>query len=77
MSVLALYQSRFYKDVPGDIPDFRGLFKAPSMRGEDKRPSPDFVKAYMHNGVFKSLKDVIHFYNKRNIAWTSGRRRIS
>jgi cytochrome c peroxidase len=60
--------TRFYKNVPGDIPEFRGLFKAPSMRGTDKRPSPDFVKAYMHNGVFKSLKDVVHFYNKRNIA---------
>ena len=60
--------TRFYKDVPGDIPEFRGLFKAPSMRGEDKRPSPDFVKAYMHNGIFKSLKDVVRFYNKRNIA---------
>jgi cytochrome c peroxidase len=60
--------TRFYKDTPGDIPQFRGLFKAPSMRGTDKRPSPNFVKAYMHNGVFKSLKDVVHFYNKRNIA---------
>ena len=30
--------------------------------------SPDFVKAYMHNGIFKSLKDVIRFYNRRNIA---------
>jgi cytochrome c peroxidase len=28
----------------------------------------------MHNGVFKSLKDVVHFYNKRNIAVdTSGK----
>jgi cytochrome c peroxidase len=44
------------------------------MRGTDKRPSPDFVKAYMHNGVFKNLKDVVHFYNKRNIAVdTSGK----
>jgi cytochrome c peroxidase len=60
--------TRFYKNAPGDIPEFRGLFKTPSMRGTDKRPSPDFVKAYMHNGVFKSLKDVVHFYNKRNIA---------
>ena len=60
--------TRFYKNIPGDIPQFRGLFKAPSMRGTDKRPSPDFVKAYMHNGVFKNLKDVVHFYNKRNIA---------
>src|SRR6202171_5392585 len=60
--------TRFYKSVPGDIREFRGPFKTPSMRGADKRPSPDFVKAYMHNGVFKSLKDVVHFYNKRNIA---------
>ena len=22
----------------------------------------------MHNGVFKSLQEVVHFYNKRNIA---------
>src|SRR5258707_2181885 len=69
--------TRFYKNVPGDIPQFRGLFKAPSMRGTDKRPSPDFVKAYMHNGVFKSLKDVIHFYNKRNIAVDAGGKEIA
>jgi len=60
--------TRFYEKVPGDIPQFRGLFKTPSLRSVDKRPSPDFVKAYLHNGVFKSLKDVVHFYNKRNIA---------
>src|SRR5258708_32147974 len=33
--------TRFYKDVPGDIPAFRGLSKTPSMHGVDKRPSPD------------------------------------
>ena len=38
------------------------------MRNSDKRPYPTFVKAYMHNGVFKSLQEVVHFYNKRNIA---------
>lgn len=58
----------FMNQAPGDIPDFRGLFKAPSVRNVDKRPSPGFVKAYMHNGVFKSLEQVVHFYNKRNIA---------
>jgi cytochrome c peroxidase len=58
----------FMSSTPGDIPDFRGVFKAPSLRNVDKRPSPDFVKSYMHNGVFKSLADVVHFYNKRNIA---------
>jgi cytochrome c peroxidase len=47
------------------------------MRGTDKRPSPDFVKAYMHNGIFKSLKDVVHFYNKRNIAVNANGKEIA
>jgi cytochrome c peroxidase len=58
--------TRFYKTVPGDVSQFRGLFKTPSVRDADKRPNPAFVKAYMHNGVFKSLQEVVHFYNKRN-----------
>lgn len=58
----------FYNDTPGDIETFRGLFKAPSLRNVDRRPSAGFVKSYMHNGVFKSLEEVVHFYNKRNIA---------
>jgi cytochrome c peroxidase len=60
--------TRFYNKVPGDIAQFRGLFKTPSVRDVDKRPYPEFVKAYMHNGVFKSLQEVVRFYNKRNIA---------
>jgi len=31
-----------------------------------KRPSSDFVKAYGHNGYFKSLKAIVHFYNTRD-----------
>jgi len=31
------------------------------------RPTPSFVKAYMHNGYFKSLKEVVHFYNTRDV----------
>jgi cytochrome c peroxidase len=31
------------------------------------RPTPEFVKAYMHNGYFKSLKEVVHFYNTRDV----------
>jgi cytochrome c peroxidase len=58
----------FMNSTPGDIAMFRGLFKAPSVRNVDQRPNPTFIKAYMHNGVFKSLKEVVHFYNKRNIA---------
>jgi cytochrome c peroxidase len=59
---------RFMNASPGDIAEFRGLFKAPSVRNVDKRPGRGFVKAYMHNGIFKSLDQVVHFYNKRNIA---------
>ena len=44
-----------------------GTFKAPTLRNVDKRPFPEFVKSYMHNGYFKSLKDVVHFYNSRNL----------
>src|SRR6516165_12681111 len=29
--------------------------------------SPDFVKAYGHNGYFKSLKSIVHFYNTRDV----------
>ena len=47
---------------------YLGLFKTPSNRDVDLRPSPNFVKAYMHNGVHKSLQAVVHFYNTRNIA---------
>ena len=27
------------------------------------RPRTDFIKAYMHNGYLKSLKEVVHFDN--------------
>jgi cytochrome c peroxidase len=60
--------TRFFHKTPGDILQFRGLFKNPSVRNSDKRPYPTFVRAYMHNGVFKSLEQVVNFYNKRNIA---------
>jgi cytochrome c peroxidase len=45
---------------------FVGKYKTPTLRNVDKRPNPDFVKAYMHNGYLKSLKEVVHFYNTRD-----------
>jgi cytochrome c peroxidase len=45
-----------------------GKHKVPTLRNVDLRPRPDFPKAYMHNGAFKSLKDVVHFYNTRDVA---------
>ncbi len=43
-----------------------GKHKVPTLRNVDKRPNPNFVKAYMHNGYFKTLKQVVHFYNTRD-----------
>jgi len=45
---------------------FQGRFKVPTLRDVDQRPRPDFVRAYMHNGYLKSLKEVVHFYNTRD-----------
>ena len=44
-----------------------GKFKVPSLRNVDLRPSDDFVKAYGHNGFFKSLEDIVHFYAWRGM----------
>lgn len=44
-----------------------GKMKVPTLRNVDKRPYPGFVKAYAHNGFFKSLKDIVHFYNTRDV----------
>jgi cytochrome c peroxidase len=49
-----------------------GTFKAPSLRNVDKRPAGNFIKAYMHNGYFKSLSQVVHFYNTRNLTTQPG-----
>lgn len=48
-------------------PKFDAKFQVPTLRNVDMRPTPDFVKAYMHNGYFKSLKEVVHFYNTRDV----------
>lgn len=44
-----------------------GHFKTPPLVNIDKREKPGFVKAYMHNGYFKSLKRLVHFYNTRDV----------
>ncbi|MGB1126556.1 MAG: hypothetical protein ACPG4Q_15245, partial [Phycisphaeraceae bacterium] len=44
-----------------------GKHKVPTLRNIDKRPSKDFVRAYGHNGVFKSLEEIVHFYNTREV----------
>ena len=43
-----------------------GKQKVPTLRNVDKRTDEWFVKAYGHNGYFKSLKGIVHFYNTRD-----------
>jgi len=47
--------------------DNRGKHKVPTLRNVGKAPGKKFPKAFMHNGVFKSLKEVVHFYNTRDV----------
>jgi cytochrome c peroxidase len=44
-----------------------GKHKVPTLRNVDLRPDEDFVKAYGHNGYFKSLEGIVHFYNTRDV----------
>jgi cytochrome c peroxidase len=39
-----------------------GLFRVPTLRNVDLTPP------YMHNGVFKTLYQVVAFYNSRDVA---------
>jgi len=45
-------------------PDFMGAFKTPTLRNVAKGEAN---KRFMHNGVLKSLKEVVHFYNTRDV----------
>src|SRR5450759_599980 len=49
-----------------------GKFKVPTLRNVDMRPSPGFVKAYGHNGYFKSLEEIVYFYNTRDVPGAGG-----
>jgi cytochrome c peroxidase len=42
-----------------------GAFKTPTLRNVAKGEAN---KRFMHNGVLKSLKEVVHFYNTRDVA---------
>ncbi|UCG53505.1 MAG: T9SS type A sorting domain-containing protein [Candidatus Latescibacterota bacterium] len=44
-----------------------GKDTTPRLENVDMPPHEGFPKAYMHNGVLKSLKEVVHFYNTRDV----------
>jgi cytochrome c peroxidase len=59
------YQPQIYEPELGKV-------KVPTLRNVDLRPSDDFVKAYGHNGYFKSLEDIVFFYHWRAMMDGSG-----
>jgi cytochrome c peroxidase len=52
-----------FRHEPGEY----GKQKVPTLRNLDKRGIAGGAKSYMHNGVFKSLEQVVHFYNTRDV----------
>jgi cytochrome c peroxidase len=44
-----------------------GKHKVPTLRNVGKRYGKGYPKAFTHNGYFKSLKSVVHFYNTRDV----------
>ena len=55
-----------FHDVSAAAEENWGKHRTPTLRNVDLRPSPDFTKAYGHNGHFKSLMSILHFYNTRD-----------
>jgi cytochrome c peroxidase len=47
-------------------PSEDGKHKVPTLRNVDRRPVAGAAKAFMHNGYFKTLEQVVHFYNTRD-----------
>jgi cytochrome c peroxidase len=59
-------------EAPGVYEPEMGKVKVPTLRNVDLRPSEDFVKAYGHNGYFKSLDDIVLFYHWRAMMDSGG-----
>jgi cytochrome c peroxidase len=63
----------FLKSLGHPYETERGKFKVPTLRNVDLRVRPHHmvagepVKAYGHNGYFKSPKEIVHFYNTRDV----------
>lgn len=44
-----------------------GRVRTPTLRNVDLRPTPGAEKRFMHNGAFMSLKEVVAYYNTRDV----------
>lgn len=47
--------------------DNMGMHKVPTLRNVGLGLETGLVKAYGHNGYFKSLEEIVHFYNTRDV----------
>jgi cytochrome c peroxidase len=65
--------SHLIEDSSGPIPP--GFFKTPTLRNVDKRKGNGFTKAYTHNGWFKSLESIVHFYNTADVTGATATQR--
>ena len=61
---LASHPNPFWSGKAGEN---MGKHKVPTLRNIDKKPGNGSIKAYGHNGYFTSLKDIVHFYNTRDV----------
>jgi len=44
-----------------------GLVRTPTLRNVDTRPSAMAIKPFMHNGALLTLKEVVRYYNTRDV----------
>ena len=51
----------------GTVSESMGKQKVPTLRNTDRKPSVPVTKAFAHNGYFKSLEQIVHFYNTRDV----------
>ena len=49
------------------VPSLRDVAMAPKQCPTTEAPGPYFQKEFTHNGYFKSLKQLVHFYNTRDV----------
>jgi cytochrome c peroxidase len=67
----------FFNATPGDIVQYRGLFKVPTLRNVNVRPYQTFHKALLHNGSIHYIQNVVQRYNQRNLAVNASGQQIS
>jgi cytochrome c peroxidase len=53
-------------DAQMQVSSLRDVALTPPQCPTTEAPGPYFQKGFFHNGYFKSLKQVVHFYNTRD-----------